>query len=42
MLIAVKIGAGEGQAVDNPLYNDIIRSNSLEVYKHVPSIRVAL
>jgi hypothetical protein len=30
----VKIGAGEGQAVDNPLYNNIIRSDSLEVDEH--------
>jgi hypothetical protein len=41
-LIDVKVGAGEGQAVDNPPYNNIIRSDSLEVYKHASCMRVAL
>jgi hypothetical protein len=39
---SVKVGAGEEQAVDNPLYNDMIRSYSLEVDEHAPSIRVLL
>jgi hypothetical protein len=36
------VGASEEQAVDNPPYNNIIRSDSLEVNKHAPDIRVEL
>jgi hypothetical protein len=38
----VKIGVSEEQAVDNSLYNNIIRSDSLEVYKHASYMQVAL
>jgi hypothetical protein len=36
------VGAGEEQAVDNPPYNDIIRSDSLEIDEHASGMRVVL
>jgi hypothetical protein len=38
IILNVKVSAGEGQAVDNPLYNNIIRSDSLKVDEHVSCI----
>jgi hypothetical protein len=40
--VYVKGVAGEGQAVDNPPYNDMIRSDSSAVYEYASCMRVAL
>jgi hypothetical protein len=40
--LLIKVGASEEQAVDNPPYNDMIRSDSLEADEHASGIGVAL